>query len=87
MRLTNLQWCPYVPKHREGKLGCHELFRHYEARARSSGKGLWSESSTTAVSAVVSKVESESASDADVDGDTTVYVTKSGSKYHREGCR
>jgi micrococcal nuclease len=43
------------------------LFQHYESRARSSGKGLWSGSSP-------------------VDEDT-VYVTKSGTKYHRESCR
>ena len=64
-----------------------DLFRHYEARARQSGKGLWSEASTAAAPDVKSEGKSESAPDADVDADETVYVTKSGKKYHRESCR
>ena len=54
-----------------------DLFRHYEARARQSGKGLWSEASTAAAPDVKSEGKSESAPDADVDADETVYVTKS----------
>ena len=34
-----------------------------------------------------SKEVSESVPQADVDGDMTVYVTKSGKKYHLESCR
>ena len=64
-----------------------ELFRHYESRAREVSKGLWSKSSTATAPGVESKAKSELAPDASVDGDTTVYVTKSGSKYHRESCR
>lgn len=62
-----------------------ELFRHYEMRARGFGKGLWSESSTATTTDVGPKSKSESAVAAD--DDTTVYVTKSGSKYHLDSCR
>ena len=48
------------------------LFQHYESRARSSGKGLWSG---------LPPVDKDP-----VDKDT-VYVTKSGTKYHRKSCR
>ena len=49
------------------------LFQHYESRARSSGKGLWS---------------GEPPPKPPAGGDEkTVYVTKSGTKYHRESCR
>ena len=70
-----------------------ELFRHYESRARRSGKGLWSgtapESVPKAMPAAkgVTKPKPETGSKADVDGETTVYVTKTGSKYHTESCR
>ena len=46
------------------------LFQHYESRARSSGKGLWS---------LLPPPEGGE--------DETVYVTKSGKKYHKKSCR
>ena len=64
-----------------------ELFRHYEARARRSGKGLWSFSSPESVPKAKPAAKPETGSKADVDGEITVYVTKSGSKYHRESCQ
>ena len=48
------------------------LFQHYESRARSSGKGLWSEKPPYPPPGWDEK---------------TVYITKSGTKYHRESCR
>ena len=53
-----------------------ELFRQYESKARRFGKGLWSLPPPESV------VEGEI-----VEGEITVYVTKSGKKYHRESCR
>ena len=50
-----------------------ELFRQYESKARRFGKGLWS----------LSPPEPPEPPD----GEITVYVTKSGKKYHRESCR
>ena len=64
-----------------------ELFRHYESRARRFGKGLWSESSSASVTTAKPVVKPETDPRAEVDGETTVYVTKSGSKYHTESCR
>ena len=58
-----------------------ELFGHYESRARRVGKGLWSKASPKGVQ--TSEIESST----DVDAEMTVYVTKSGSKYHRESCQ
>lgn len=61
-----------------------EIFREYEKKARQAGKGLWTGSETPSSQ---SNEVSESAPEADVDDDMTVYVTKSGKKYHRESCR
>ena len=47
------------------------LFQHYESRARSSGKGLW----------ILSPPQKPG------EDEKTVYVTKSGKKYHRKSCR
>jgi micrococcal nuclease len=59
-----------------------ELFREYERRAREAGKGLWESGAGTA-SSVAAPEESQTAEGEDV----TVYVTRTGAKYHREGCR
>lgn len=54
-----------------------ELFRHYEQRARMAKKGLW---------------ESANVKEPEVDrgvpsiDEMEVYITASGTKYHREGC-
>ena len=50
-----------------------EVFQQYEKMAQSANKGLWGEPEPEATSGVVS--------------DETVYVTKSGRKYHLESCR
>ena len=66
-----------------------ELFRHYEARARDSRKGLWGVASLASTSDVRSETISEpkETPTSDAGHDITVYVTKSGAKYHTEGCR
>ena len=68
-----------------------ELFRYYERRAREAGKGLWGntavsiETEATKASASVEKAETEQPSDKNQND--IVYITKTGSKYHRAGCR
>ena len=52
-----------------------EEFRAFEREARENRRGLWA-------SKEESKSETSKASE-----DTIVYITKSGKKYHREGCR
>ncbi len=49
-----------------------ELFRYYERRAREAGKGLWG-------------ITTEQPSDKNQND--IVYITKTGRKYHRAGCR
>jgi micrococcal nuclease len=61
-----------------------EMFRGLEQRAREARKGLWTDSQTvprsvdTGDTPVLTPKEHEH---------TTVYVTKSGTKYHANGCR
>jgi micrococcal nuclease len=56
-------------------------FRAYEREAREAGRGLWSEPTGTAAMPVVEQVQ-DSANPAQL-----VYVTRTGTKYHRDGCR
>ena len=70
-----------------------ELFRAYERRAREAGKGLWapevgsaampSDARDTAA-ATVKPVVTPPGQEAQ---DQTVYITRTGTKYHRAGCR
>lgn len=55
-----------------------ELFRYYGNRARTAGKGLYGvpQARVTSLSEASTAVESEG----------EVYVTRTGKKYHREGC-
>ncbi|MCE5230779.1 thermonuclease family protein [bacterium] len=76
------------------------LFKGYEARAREAKKGLWnptlknetskaaanSNAQTAAPRQTVSASTGAAAASPGNDADT-VYVTKSGKKYHRAGCR
>ena len=61
----------------------HELFRHYEARARQAEKGRWgraaepAEQATPQAAAEVGKEATE---------EVIVYVTAQGKKYHRADC-
>ena len=56
-----------------------ELFRHYGNKARESGKGLYAAQPQTKVT------EKADVKAPDTKG-VTVYVTRTGKKYHRDGC-
>ena len=60
-----------------------QIFNNYEKIAREVRKGLWAGESAR----INSDATSVSGPTTDVDGDMTVYVTKSGKKYHLESCR
>ena len=68
-----------------------ELFRYYERRAREAGKGLWGNTAVsiateaTKAADAVEKAETEQPSDKNQND--IVYITKTGKKYHRAGCR
>ncbi len=71
-----------------------DLFRHYETRARLAGKGAWSPDREIQPDAPrnVSHAEpaapsDEASSDRTAGDDVIVYVTRTGTKYHRQGCR
>jgi endonuclease YncB( thermonuclease family) len=55
-----------------------DQFRTYERDARENGRGLWGAQSPVSLLAQPPTA---------VDGDQTVYVTRSGTKYHVAGCR
>jgi micrococcal nuclease len=59
-----------------------DQFRGYEREARDAGRGLWGSNSTNAVLLVAATAGQEK-----VDPEQTVYVTRTGTKYHRAGCR
>jgi len=59
-----------------------DLFTYYEQRARDNGKGLWSTPTTSQNTTIKEDNDRPSSSD-----DTIVYITKTGTKYHRDGCR
>ncbi len=60
-----------------------ELFKHYEERARRNHRGLWAGRSAAKSGARHSTAGQTPRTEA---GTVTVYVTKSGKKYHRQGC-
>lgn len=66
-----------------------DLFRAFEVRARESGKGLWdAEAGIPPQSQVVPGAIAPPEAAGTAQGDaTTVYVTRTGSKYHADGCR
>jgi micrococcal nuclease len=58
-----------------------DQFRGYEREARKTGRGLWGDAASSAVVPAVHVAE-------DTDNSKQlVYVTRTGAKYHREGCR
>jgi hypothetical protein len=63
-----------------------DLLRHYEQRARQAQKGVWARSSRDGQSSVASAPESTTAGPSPQAEEITVYVTKTGKKYHRAGC-
>ena len=60
-----------------------ELFRHYGSIARETGKGLYGTPRTNANDIV----EKETDTALETDPTAEVYVTRTGKKYHSEGCR
>ena len=65
-----------------------ELFRHYGAKAREAGKGLYGtpqpiEDRVTSQTDVSSSVDSEATGEV---AQSEVYVTRTGKKYHRASC-
>ncbi|MEW6027166.1 MAG: thermonuclease family protein [Planctomycetota bacterium] len=69
-----------------------ELFRAYEKRARENGKGLWAsvpeQKQDTATPPTQPPTVKEEPKGADNDSqELTVYVTRTGAKYHRGDCR
>lgn len=57
-----------------------EVFRHYGQRARAAGKGLYEDTKARVVS------EGDAAPAVASESEAKVYVTRTGKKYHREGC-
>ncbi|MEP0848630.1 MAG: thermonuclease family protein [Phycisphaerae bacterium] len=70
-----------------------ELFRYYEKRARGAQKGVWAAQSASqpAINSTAAPAKEASPDHGQsgnvAAGDMLVYVTKTGTKYHREGCR
>ena len=58
-----------------------ELFRHYENQARTAGKGLWGD----AARIVELQVNERPSNTGQIEA--IVYVTRTGKKYHLDGCR
>ncbi|MEW8957829.1 MAG: thermonuclease family protein [Moorella sp. (in: firmicutes)] len=58
-----------------------DYFTKYQAEAREGNKGLWALNSEGNTQTTVTEVSSENKKE------ITVYVTKTGKKYHRDGCR
>ncbi|MEW6026557.1 MAG: thermonuclease family protein [Planctomycetota bacterium] len=59
-----------------------ELFRAYEKRARENGKGLWAAIPSEQPPAV----KDEPSAGKEEQKEVTVYITKTGKKYHRSDC-
>ena len=57
-----------------------ELFKHYGNQARTAGKGLWGDTVRIFEPKVNERLSSRQI-------ETTVYVTRTGKKYHLDGCR
>jgi hypothetical protein len=68
-----------------------ELFRFYEGKARESTKGLWADdASAIGVSSTGTQTDGLSPENPSIpagSSEVTVYGTRTGSKYHRDGCR
>ncbi len=58
-----------------------DYFTKYQAEAREGNKGLWALTSEANTQSTVTEASSENKNE------LTVYVTKTGKKYHRDGCR
>jgi micrococcal nuclease len=65
--------------------GHMEEFRRYEREAREQERGLWAGESLTGAKQTEGETELERAPPSS--GQVTVYITKTGKKYHRGSCR
>lgn len=61
------------------------LFQHYEGRARETGKGLWGNLPSSGHQQAPSTLQQGQTDE--VPRTITVYVTRTGAKYHRGSCR
>jgi endonuclease YncB( thermonuclease family) len=64
-----------------------ELLRHYEQRARTAKKGIWAPSTCKSQPVATSRPRTTVGQSSPQNGEITVYVTKTGKKYHRKGCQ
>lgn len=68
-----------------------ELFRAYEKRARAKEKGLWGpevqKKESDSPTGTEGKAKDNSVTPKEEPAGVTVYITKTGAKYHRAGCR
>lgn len=64
------------------------LFRYYEGVARRYDKGIWGAGTApySAATPAASTASSDAPDDEFATGDTIVYITKTGKKYHRADC-
>lgn len=61
-----------------------DLLRHYQQRARKVKKGIWAPPSVPGEARAARAAPAQPVPNA---AEITVYVTKTGKKYHREGCQ
>jgi endonuclease YncB( thermonuclease family) len=64
-----------------------EVLRHYEQRAREAKKGVWAPPSSRDQQSAIPSSRPATTEAAPKAEDITVYVTRTGTKYHREGCQ
>jgi micrococcal nuclease len=77
----------YAKIHAEPACEHIELLRHYEQRAREARKGVWALPSSQDQRSATPSSRPAKAKAAPKGEDITVYVTKTGTKYHRKGCQ
>ena len=67
-----------------------ELFRHYGNHARNVGKGLYAAGSQSGIDGIAAQADRSAAIESETEAESTqgvtVYVTRTGSTSHREGC-
>jgi micrococcal nuclease len=63
-----------------------DYFRRYQTEARESGQGLWALEANPANAPPAASAPTPGAGST-ASGDATVYITKTGEKYHADGCR
>jgi micrococcal nuclease len=64
-----------------------EEFRGYEGQARAGGRGLWAEGSNAVAKQPAKTAAPAAAKAKQEDPEQIVYVTRTGTKYHRADCR